>query len=106
MIMLQFARINPDKVGKLMSWMGELAEREEEAHETMAADSITHEVAYLLPTSDGPVMISAMFATDPVRADAMRFASTHPIAQKYREVMHDVMVEILEPEPIFAAQLK
>jgi hypothetical protein len=105
MIMLQFTRINPDKVGKLLDWMDELAGREQEALETMAADSITHEVAYLLDTKDGPIFISAMFANDPDHAERMRFSSTHPIAQKYREIMHDVLVEVLDPKRVFEAHL-
>jgi Family of unknown function (DUF6176) len=106
MIMLQFARIHPDKVGKLLAWMDELGRREKEAHETMAADTITHEVAYLLDVNDGPIFVSAMFAEDPEHADRMRFASTHPIAEKYREVMHDVLLEVLDPKRVFEARLQ
>jgi len=105
MIMVQFARIHADKADTLLGWMDELAEREQEAHETMAADSITHEVAYLLETKEGPVFISVMFATDPELAERMRFASKHPIAEKYRVIMKDALVEILHPKQIFEAHL-
>jgi len=86
--------------------MDELSTREQEAHETMAADTITHEAAYLLETSDGPIFVSAMFAQDPEHAERMRFASTHPIAEKYRQVMHDVLVEVLDPKCVFEAHLE
>jgi len=105
-IKVHFTRIDPLKVDRLRAWMDELNVRREEAHDTMANDTITHEASYILETSDGPILVTATFAQDPERAERMRFESQHVIAIKYSKVMHDVMLEILDPECVFEAHLE
>ena len=87
---LAFSRVRPEKVDRLRSWMAELAQREEEVRETFRQETVRHEVAYLVESGDGPLLVYAIEAAD--LAEAARAVETHPlpIDHEHRQVMREV----------------
>lgn len=101
MVRIYFTRIKPEKVDVLRAWMDELVVRREESIEAMENDTIRSEAAYLLETGEGPILVHGADIVDLQRAEHMRFHSKLPLAEDYRRVMREVMVEPMEVGSIF-----
>jgi hypothetical protein len=101
MVRVYFTRIRPDKVDRLRAWMKELSERHDESIEAMNNDTIRSEAAYLIDTSNGPILVHASDADDPEFAERMRYENKLPLAEDFRTVMHEVMIEPMSVTPIF-----
>jgi hypothetical protein len=100
MMRMRFFRVRPEKIEKLRAWAAELSRREAEVLETFANETVRHEIAYLLPTSDGPVLVYAIEAEDLHQAAMAVQEHPLPIDLEHRKVMHDVLQEAIELDPI------
>lgn len=92
MLRLAFSRVQPDKVDRLRAWMKELAQREEEVMETFRQETVRHEVAYLLTTSDGPLLVYA------IEAESLAQARPLPIDLEHRQVMREAFAGVVAAE--------
>jgi uncharacterized protein DUF6176 len=93
MIEVAIFRVRAEEVERLRAWLAELTSRAVEVRETFANEGVTHERAYLLTTTDGPVLIYAMEAEDHQKARDAYQHSTLPIDQQHRQVMREVLAE-------------
>ena len=80
--------------------MAELAERREEVLETFANETVRHEVAYLMDTSNGLVLVYAIEAEDLDRASLAVVERPLAIDLEHRKVMTEILGEEIELEPI------
>jgi hypothetical protein len=101
MIKLAIRRVKPDEEDHLRSWMAELTRRSTEVLETFANEGVRHEQAYLLKTSEGPILIYAMEAADHDQAAFAFQHSTLPIDQEHRRVMKQVLAERANVELLY-----
>jgi hypothetical protein len=97
---VRFYRVRPDKLDRLRSWLGEVAGRREEALETLAAESVHHEAAWLLETADGPILAYAIEAEDLGLVDRAFESSSFAIDHEHRRVMDEVLIEPFPAEPL------
>lgn len=86
-IRMAIYRVHPDKVELLTAWFAELQSRAHEVRETFRQEGVTQEQAYLLPTSDGPVLLYAVEAVDHDRARDAFLRSRLPIDLEHKAVM-------------------
>jgi hypothetical protein len=91
MIEVSVARVRPEAVDRLRWWLGELMNRADEVRETFGNEGVTHERAYLVPCSDGPILVYVMEAADHAKAREAYRQSTLPIDQEHRTVMNEVV---------------
>ena len=64
MLKVAIHQVQPEKEHQLRDWLAELMRRQDEVRETFAQETVRHEQAYLLATSDGPMLVYAMEAAD------------------------------------------
>ena len=64
MLRLSIRRIKPQKEARLREWLSELNARADEVRATFKAETVRAEQAYIIPTSDGPLLVYAMEAED------------------------------------------
>jgi hypothetical protein len=83
-------RVADGKVERLRAWLEEVGRRREEALETLARETVRHEAAWLLETSDGPIVVYAIEAEDLDEADRAFADSPLPIDHEHRAVMSEV----------------
>jgi hypothetical protein len=91
MIKLAIRRVKPEEEGTLRNWMAELNRRQSEVRATFAREGVRHEQAWLVATSDGPLLVYAMEASDQQQATETFKESTLPIDQQHKEVMLQVL---------------
>jgi Family of unknown function (DUF6176) len=91
MIEVAMFRVRPEEVERLRAWLAELTRRADEVRETFANEGVNHERAYLLTTTDGPILIYAMEAADHQKASEAYQHSTLPIDLEHRQVMREVL---------------
>ena len=106
MLRITFSRVRPDKVELLRAWMADLARREEEVLETFRQETVRHEVAYLLESGDGPVLVYAIEAAD--LAQAARAVETQPlpIDLEHRRVMREAFDGVVPTECLLDIRLE
>jgi hypothetical protein len=90
-LVVKFSSVKPDQLDRLHSWMGELIQRRNEVLETFEQETVRHEVAYLLPGRDGPILVYAIEAEDAEQAGKVFGASTLPIDIEHKRVMEAVL---------------
>jgi uncharacterized protein DUF6176 len=100
MLRVRFFRVRPEKIDRLRWWMEEVARRRDEVLETLAAESVRHEAAWLLETAEGPILAYAIEAEDLTRVDHAFKSSTFPIDHEHRRVMDDVLMEPFPSESL------
>jgi len=105
MLQLAIRRVAEGEVDRLRWWMGELMRRRDEVIETFKNEGTSHELAYLIPTSDGPILIYAMEVEDPERASVAFRTSSLPIDAEHKEVMHDVLGDAVPADLLFDVAL-
>src|SRR6266545_1169236 len=91
MLKVAIHRVHPEKEQQLRDWLAELMRRQDEVRETFAQETVRHEQAYLLPTSDGPMLVYAMEVADFERGRAAFLNSTLAIDSEHKKVMRDVL---------------
>ena len=102
MITVAFARIKPDQEPRLRGWLEELSSRQEEVQQSLAQEGTRQEQMYILPTSEGPVLVYVMEAEDVQRAYSAYGASTLQIDEENRQVLAEVLAEPLHLEPLYS----
>ncbi len=91
MINLSIRRVKPEEEGALRQWMGELNRRQNEVRATFAREGVRHEQAWLVTTSDGPLLIYAMEESEQERAEQTFKESTFAIDEQHKNVMSQVL---------------
>jgi hypothetical protein len=81
--------------------MAELNRRHDEVAETFALEGTRHEQAYLLKTSDGPILIYAMEAPDHALAAASFKQSKMAIDIEHKQVMKQVLAGKADMELLY-----
>lgn len=106
MIKLTIRKVKPGEENHLRSWMAELTRRSAEVLDTFSNEGVRHEQAYLLTTSDGPILIYAMEAADHDRAASAFQNSTLPIDREHRRIMNQVLAETANVELLYECGAK
>lgn len=91
MLKVAMRRVADGEVDRLRSWMSELMQRRDEVVATFENEGVRHELAYLLPVTDGWILVYAMEMEDPERASAAFRASSLPIDHEHKQVMAKVL---------------
>lgn len=103
MLQINMFRIKPEQETRLREWLLELNNRMDEVRETFRDETVRAEQAYIIPTTDGPILVYAMEAEDCERAaDAYRH-SKHPIDAEAIEIMQECLGQSLRLSPIYDA---
>lgn len=87
MLKLTIAKVNPEEEESLRAWLAQLNSRHDEVRETFAREGVRHEQAYLLRTSDGPILIYAVEAQDYELTGKTFQSSTLPIDLEHKAAM-------------------
>jgi len=101
MLRLSIRRIKPDKEARLREWLSELNARADEVRATFEAETVRAEQAYIISSSDGPLLVYAMEAEDFDRGRQAFAASKHAIDHEHRAVMQECLDESLELRPLY-----
>lgn len=100
MLRVRFFRVRPERVERLRWWMSELVRRRDEVLETFVNETVRHEAAWLLDTSDGPLLAYAIEAEDLQRAQSAFEETPLPIDVEHRRVMAEVLGDALEADQV------
>jgi hypothetical protein len=96
MIRLAFYRVRPDKLDRLKAWLIEVAQRPDEVRESFTEGGITHELAHLIVTANGPMLVAAVEHTDWEAASESSRRSTLPLNVEHEAVMGEVLDGVVE----------
>ncbi len=105
MLQVSFRKVHPGKVDRLRWWMSELMRRRNEVIETFQNEGTYHEMAYLLHTADGPVLVYAIESEDLERGRQAYHASTLRIDLEHRGVMKEVVAGRVEAELLYDVRI-
>lgn len=84
-------RIRPERRDELTAWLHAVGgPRRAEALASLSAEGIAHEVAVILESAEGPVLVYAMETDDLERARRVANDSPRPIDAEHRAVMSQV----------------
>jgi hypothetical protein len=101
MLRVTIRRVKPEKEARLREWLSGLNARADEVRATFEAETVRAEKAYIIPTSDGPVLVYAMEAED-FDVGAQAYAtSKHPIDHEHRAVMQECLGESVGSRPLY-----
>jgi len=99
-IQLRRYRLKAGKRERLYEWVEEVTSRRDEAVETLQAENVYSETAFLESRADGDYVCFYMEAED-VEAAAEAFeASTHDLDQQFKQLLNDVVAENQPDEAI------
>ena len=101
MLRVDIRRVKPEKEARLREWLLELNTRADEVRATFVGETVRAEQAYIIPTSDGPVLVYAMEAESFDVAAQAYASSKHPIDHEHRAVMQECLGEPLEVKPLY-----
>src|SRR5215210_6082897 len=101
MLHVTFRRVRPERVGRMRQWFGELMRRQDEVRETFRNEEVRHEQAWLIETSDGPLLVYAVEVEDPERALRAFETSELAIDGEHRRVMDEVTQGTAEVEKLY-----
>jgi hypothetical protein len=85
--------------------MSELMRRRDEVIATFENEGVRHELAYLLPVTDGWILVYASEMEDPERASAAFRASSLPIDHEHAQVMAKVLEAPADAELLYDVAL-
>ena len=105
MLRVVFSRIKPGKEGRLREWLAELGERADEVRRTFVDETVRHEQAFILETSEGPVLIYVMEAADFEHGRQAYLNSTHAIDAEHRKVMAECLEGSMDIEALYDVAL-
>ena len=91
MLNLQFRKIKPEREGRLRAWFAELNARAEEVRTTFRDEGVQHEQGFILPTSEGPVLVWAAQLNDPDEASRVFTKSSHAIDIEHGRVLRECL---------------
>lgn len=103
MIDLSFHRVRPEKVDTLRAWLSSLPTRRDEVLETFRREGVRHELASLLMTHEGPVLVYAIERSDGDHeaARAAFMASELAIDKEHLAVLRECLIGIAQAESLF-----
>ena len=105
MLRVAFAKVRPEKLEQLESWLRELMSRQDEVRETFVRETVRHEQAFIIQGQDGPLLIYVMEAEDHERGRAAFQSSELPIDVEHRRVMKGVLAEKFQVAPLYDCAL-
>jgi hypothetical protein len=105
LLKIAMRRVADGEVDRLRSWMSELMQRRDEVIATFENEGVRHELAYLLPVTDGWILVYAMEMEDPERASAAFRASSLPIDHEHKQVMAKVLGAPVDAELLYDVAL-
>ena len=105
MLKVAMHRVADGEVDRLRSWMSELMRRRDEVIATFENEGVRHELAYLLPVTDGWILVYAAEMEDPERASAAFRASSLPIDHEHKQVMAKVLGGRVDAELLYDVAL-
>ena len=79
--------------------------RRDEVIATFENEGVRHELAYLLPVTDGWILVYAAEMEDPERASTAFRASSLPIDQEHKQVMAKVVGAPADAELLYDVAL-
>ena len=106
MLHLQFRKVKPECEDRLRAWFAELGRRAYEVRQTLIDEGVQHERAYILKTSDGPILIWAAELGDPDVASRTFAQSSHPIDIEHDRVLRECLAGKVEIDPSLDIALK
>ena len=101
MLYVNIYPIKPGKEARLRAWLSELNDRADEVRATFADESVRAEQAYIVSTSDGPILVYVIEAEDFERGAKAYTASRHPIDAQHKEIKLECLGEPLHQAPIY-----
>jgi hypothetical protein len=101
MLQINIFRIKPEQEPRLREWLQGLNNRADEVRETLREETVRAEQAYIIPSSDGPILVYAMEAEDCARATERYMHSEHPIDIEAIETMRECLSQSLRLSPIY-----
>ena len=104
MIKLAIRKVKPGEENQLRAWMAQLNSRRAEVVATFKQEGVRHEQAYLLQTTDGPILVYAVEALDHDRAAAAYAQSTLAIDLEHRQVMRQVLGDPVRSELLYECE--
>ena len=105
MLDLQFRKIKPEREGQLRAWFAELNSRSEEVRATFHDEGVQHEQGFILPTSEGPVLVWAAQLNDPDEANRVFAKSSHPIDIEHDRVLRECLDGRIALSPVLDVAL-
>lgn len=81
------SRVHPERLELLTAWLAELHSRADEVRESFRGEGVRHEQAYLLHTSEGPVLLYVIEADYHDMARQAYQSSTLPIDLEHKAVL-------------------
>ncbi len=91
MLTVNVNRVKPGKEAALHSWFEEMTGRRDEVVDTLREQSVRHVQAFIVRTSDGPLLFLASEVEDMVLARKAFLASTGAIDADFKRVMSEVL---------------
>jgi Family of unknown function (DUF6176) len=99
MLQLMVRRVHAEHVELLRDWLAQVGgPRRPEALRTLVDETIRHEMALLIETTEGPLLVYAIEAEDPVHSRQAAQRSSHPIDADHRRVMGTALGEDVPSE--------
>ena len=105
MISVHVRKVKPEKEARLRQWFAELNARAVEVRETFRAEGVRHELAFIVSTSDGPILVWAAELDDPEAAASTFKRSKLPIDVEHSSVLRDCLGEKVNASALFDVAL-
>ncbi len=106
MLRVAIRRIRPEKESRLRAWLAELNSRADEVRETFRGETVRAEQAFIVPGSEGSLLVYVMEAEDFEQGSKAFADSDHKIDAEHREVMRECLAESLKLEPLYDVALE
>jgi hypothetical protein len=99
MLQLMVRRVHAEHVEMLRDWLAQVGgPRRAEALRTLVDETIRHEMALLIETTEGPMLVYAIEVEDPVQSRRAAERSSHQIDADHRRVMGAALLEEIPSE--------
>jgi hypothetical protein len=106
MLQVAISRVRPEKETRLRAWLAELGSRVDEVRETFRDETVHAEQAYVVPGSEGPLLIYVIEAEDLERGAKAYASSQHRIDAEHRAVMRECLLESPKVMPLYDVSLE
>ena len=105
MLQVNMFRVKQGKEGELREWLLELNTRSAEVKQSFHDESVRGEQGFIVPTSDGPILVYVIEAENIERGRQAYATSTHEIDRQHKEIMSECLGESLHLTPIYDVAL-
>ncbi|NKC00300.1 MAG: hypothetical protein GKR90_17690 [Pseudomonadales bacterium] len=105
MLHINIYPIRKEKESRLRAWLSELNNRADEVRQTFADESVRAEQAYIVSTSDGPLLIYAIEAENFEQGAKAYASSTHPIDAQHKEIKLECLEARLDQLPDYSVAM-